>query len=166
MKKSLIAEAFNKCKKEKRAALLTYTVAGDNTKRKSLEILKKISSSVDIVELGLPHNTPIADGGQIQNSTFRSLKNGMKTKDIFQIIKSYKKFSLAKPLIIMTYYNPILQYGEKKFLHATGLLSTCIQHELDHCDGRLFIDYLSKLKKSIIIKKLTKQKANPERIVV
>ena len=56
--------------------------------------------------------------------------------------------------------------GEKKFLHATGLLSTCIQHELDHCDGRLFIDYLSKLKKSIIIKKLTKQKANPERIVV
>jgi tryptophan synthase alpha chain len=116
MKRSLIAEAFKKCKKEKRPALLTYTVAGDNTKRKSLEILKKISSSVDIVELGLPHNTPIADGGQIQNSTFRSLKNGMKTKDIFQIVKSYKKFSLAKPLIIMTYYNPILQYGEKKFL--------------------------------------------------
>ena len=54
MKKSLIAEAFNKCKKEKRAALLTYTVAGDNTKRKSLEILKKISSSVDIVELAYP----------------------------------------------------------------------------------------------------------------
>jgi len=152
MKKSLIAEAFNKCKKEKRAALLTYTVAGDNTKRKSLEILKKISSSVDIVELGLPHNTPIADGGQIQNSTFRSLKNGMKTKDIFQIIKSYKKFSLAKPLIIMTYYNPILQYGEKKFLRdckrngANGLIvvdlpwpenkifaKECKKYSLDFC---------------------------------
>ena len=56
--------------------------------------------------------------------------------------------------------------GEKQFLHATGLLSTCIQHELDHCDGRLFIDYLSKLKKDFIIKKLAKQKNNSERIIV
>ncbi len=56
--------------------------------------------------------------------------------------------------------------GEKQFLHATGLLATCIQHEIDHCDGKLFIDYLSKLKKSIIIKKLSKQKNNPDRIVV
>jgi len=56
--------------------------------------------------------------------------------------------------------------GEKQFLHATGLLATCIQHEIDHCDGKLFIDYLSKLKKSIIIKKLSKQKNNLDRIVV
>ena len=56
--------------------------------------------------------------------------------------------------------------GKKKILHATGLLATCIQHELDHCNGKLFIDYLSKLKKSIIIKKLSKQKNNPDRIVV
>ena len=56
--------------------------------------------------------------------------------------------------------------GTKQFLHATGLLATCIQHEIDHCDGKLFIDYLSKLKKSIIIKKLSKQKNNPDRIVV
>ncbi len=56
--------------------------------------------------------------------------------------------------------------GEKQFLHATGLLATCIQHEIDHCDGKLYIDYLSKLKKSIIIKKLSKQKNNLDRIVV
>ena len=56
--------------------------------------------------------------------------------------------------------------GKKQLLHATGLLATCIQHEVDHCDGKLFIDYLSKLKKSIIVKKLSKQKNNPERIVV
>ena len=56
--------------------------------------------------------------------------------------------------------------GKKQLLHASGLLATCIQHEVDHCDGKLFIDYLSKLKKSIIIKKLSKQKSNPERIVV
>ena len=50
--------------------------------------------------------------------------------------------------------------GEKKVLHADGLLSTCIQHEMDHLEGILFIDYLSKLKKSIIIKKLSKLKSN------
>tara|TARA_Y100000996_G_C22540819_1_gene649994 strand:+ start:1737 stop:2255 length:519 start_codon:yes stop_codon:yes gene_type:complete len=54
--------------------------------------------------------------------------------------------------------------GEKKLLKAEGLLATCIQHEMDHLEGVLFIDYLSKLKKSIIIKKLSKNKSN--RIVV
>ena len=53
---------------------------------------------------------------------------------------------------------------EKKILKANGLLATCIQHEMDHLEGILFIDYLSKLKKSMIIKKLSKNKSN--RIVV
>ena len=56
--------------------------------------------------------------------------------------------------------------GEKKLLKAEGLLSTCIQHEMDHLEGILFIDYLSKLKKSMIIKKLSKQKNKVDRIVV
>ena len=54
--------------------------------------------------------------------------------------------------------------GKKKHLKAQGLLATCIQHEMDHLEGILFIDYLSKLKKSMIIKKLSKIKSN--RIVV
>ncbi len=56
--------------------------------------------------------------------------------------------------------------GEEKTLEAKGLLATCIQHEMDHLEGILFIDYLSKLKKSMIIKKLSKQKKTLERIVV
>ena len=56
--------------------------------------------------------------------------------------------------------------GNQKELKADGLLSTCIQHEVDHLDGILFIDYLSKLKKDFIIKKLSKQKKDIERIVV
>ncbi len=54
--------------------------------------------------------------------------------------------------------------GEKKILKAEGLLATCIQHEMDHLQGILFIDYLSKLKKSMIVKKLSKMKST--RIVV
>ena len=51
-------------------------------------------------------------------------------------------------------------YGKKQLIKADGLLATCIQHEMDHLDGILFIDYLSKLKKSMIIKKLSKIKVN------
>ena len=56
--------------------------------------------------------------------------------------------------------------GQKQELEATGLLATCIQHEMDHLEGILFIDYLSKMKKNYIIKKLSKQKKVIERIVV
>ena len=56
--------------------------------------------------------------------------------------------------------------GEKSFLKAEGLLATCIQHEIDHLEGILFIDYLSKLKRTMIVKKLSKQKKTIERIVV
>ena len=56
--------------------------------------------------------------------------------------------------------------GQKKEIQAEGMLATCIQHEMDHLEGILFIDYLSKLKKSMIIKKLSKQKRAIERIVV
>ena len=57
-------------------------------------------------------------------------------------------------------------HGQPKEIKAEGMLATCIQHEMDHLEGILFIDYLSKLKKSMIIKKLSKQKKAIERIVV
>lgn len=113
---SSISLAFKKSKEEKRPALLTYTVAGDNTKKKSLEILKSISNYADICELGFPHNTPIADGGQIQTSSYRAIKNGIKMKDVFEIVKKFKKNKYAKPVILMGYYNMIYQYNENKFL--------------------------------------------------
>ena len=56
--------------------------------------------------------------------------------------------------------------GNKQNLKAEGLLATCIQHEMDHLEGILFIDYLSKLKKEMIIKKLSKQQVKPDRIIV
>ena len=56
--------------------------------------------------------------------------------------------------------------GENKILEADGLLATCIQHEMDHLEGILFIDYLSKLKKTMIVKKLSKRKNPPDRIIV
>ena len=114
---SLINLAFKKIRNEKRPALLTYTVAGDNTKKKSLQILKSIAAYTDICEIGFPHNTPIADGGQIQSSAYRALKNGIKIKDVFSIVKDFKKFNKTKPVILMGYYNMIYQYGDSNFIN-------------------------------------------------
>jgi tryptophan synthase alpha chain len=114
--KSKISLAFKKCREEKRPALITYTVAGDNNKKNSLKILNTIAQHADILELGFPHNTPIADGGQIQGSSYRALKNGIKLKDVFQIVKKFKKVNPLKPIILMGYYNLVYQNGENKFL--------------------------------------------------
>ncbi len=76
-------------------------------------------------------------------------------KDVFLYLISLQK--LIDPSKCEVEY---LDYdGEKKLLKADGLLATCIQHEMDHLEGILFIDYLSKLKRSMIIKKLSKLKS-------
>ena len=56
--------------------------------------------------------------------------------------------------------------GKKKEIDADGLLATCIQHEVDHLNGILFVDHLSKLKKDLILKKTKKQKKEINRVIV
>ena len=116
MRLSNIASTFKKCRQEHRPALLTYTVSGDPNKKKSFEILKAISSHADICEIGVGHNCNTGDGKQIQNSTYRAIKNGIKIKDAFETVKKFKKTKNSKPCILMGYYNSIIQYGENKFI--------------------------------------------------
>jgi tryptophan synthase alpha chain len=131
MNNSLINQTFKITKNENRPALLTYTVAGDYTKKKSLEILKSISKYADICELGFPHNTPIADGGQIQTSAYRAIKNGIKINDVFSIVNQFKKLKKNKPIILMGYYNMIYQFNENKFIKK------CRQSKVD---GLIVVD--------------------------
>ena len=110
-------------------------------------------------------------------------KEGEKKKPIFIVnpeiisqssdLVSYEEECLSIPNQFAEVERPntckikFLDYeGNKKELEAKGLLSTCIQHEIDHLNGILFIDYLSKLKKEIIIKKAKKQKKEIDRVVV
>ena len=111
-----IDKAFEITKKEKRPALISFTVAGDNTSKKSFEILKSISNTVDIAEWGIAFNCPGADGPEIQNSSYRAIKNGITLDSTFSLIKKYKKLKNSKPLILMGYYQLIYNYGEKKFI--------------------------------------------------
>ena len=147
--KSKISLAFEKCKNEKRPALITYTVAGDNTKNNSLKILNTISKYADILELGFPHNTPVADGGQIQESSHRALKNGIKLKDVFKIVKKFKKKNLNKPIILMGYFNLIYQTGENNFLKSckSAGVDGLIVVDLPYPENKIFA---SKCKKKSI----------------
>ena len=128
---SPISLVFKKTKREKRTALITFTVAGDNTKKNSLKILNSIAKHADILELSFLHNCPIADGGQIQNSTYRALINGTTLNNTFQIAKKFKSNNPNKPLILMGYYNLIYQSGENNFLR------NC---KLSKVDGLIVVD--------------------------
>ena len=146
MSASLINQAFKKCKAEGRPALLTYTVAGDPTKKKSLDILKAISKNVDIIESGMAFSTPIADGGDIQTSAHRAIQAGINLNETFKIIKRFKKTKYPRPVILMGYWNLILQFNENKFI-KTGV-SGLIIVDLPHPENKAFA---KKCKKNKIV---------------
>ena len=140
MTSSLIDQAFKKCKAERRPALLTYTVAGDPTKKKSLDILKAISKNVDIIESGMAFSTPIADGGDIQTSAHRAIKAGINLNETFKIIKKFKKTKYTRPVILMGYWNLILQFNENKFIKMCKIsgVSGLIIVDLPHPENKAF----------------------------
>ena len=140
MTSSLIDQAFKKCKAERRPALLTYTVAGDPTKKKSLDILKAISKNVDIIESGMAFSTPIADGGDIQTSAHRAIQAGINLNETFKIIKKFKKTKYPRPVILMGYWNLILQFNENKFIKMCKIsgVSGLIIVDLPHPENKAF----------------------------
>ncbi len=123
------------------------------------------------IQIGVPKRIIVMDISKDANKkTPRYFVNPViKNKDILK--STYEEGCLSVPNQFAEIDRPkncdveYLDYnGEKKLLKAEGLLATCIQHEMDHLEGILFIDYLSKLKKNMIIKKLSKMKST--RIVV
>jgi len=161
---SLINSTFKKTKNEKRPALLTYTVAGDNSKKKSLEILMSVANYADICEIGFPHNTPIADGGQIQSSAYRALKNGIKIRDVFSIVKDFKKSKQTKPVILMGYYNMIYQYGDNNFINICKKVGVdgLIVVDLPYPENKVFAEKCKK--KKIIFVQLLSPTTSPTRM--
>ena len=123
------------------------------------------------IQVGIPKRIIVMDISKNENKKepLYFVNPVIKNKDILK--STYEEGCLSVPNQFAEIDRPknceieYLDYnGEKKLLKAEGLLATCIQHEMDHLEGILFIDYLSKLKKSMIIKKLSKTKSN--RIVV
>ncbi|HDD43747.1 MAG TPA: tryptophan synthase subunit alpha [Candidatus Desulfofervidus auxilii] len=106
-----IKQVFRNLKKQGRRALIPYITAGDP----DLETTKKLILTVaqsggDILELGVPFSDPLADGPTIQAASQRALKSGTNLKEILKLIKEIRPYTEI-PIVLMSYYNPLLQYG-------------------------------------------------------
>lgn len=101
--------------KENKKLLSIYFSAGFPKLDDTVEIIKELEkNNVDFIEIGLPFSDPLADGPTIQDSSSKALKNGMNTNNLFSQLANIRN-SVKIPLIIMGYFNPILQYGVEKF---------------------------------------------------
>jgi len=113
--KTHIQETFQRLKTENRAALMPYLTLGFPDL--SLDCVEAaVLGGADLLELGMPFSDPLADGPIIQHSTQIALQNGMKTALCLEQVKSLREKGITTPVLLMGYCNPILNYGQEKFV--------------------------------------------------
>lgn len=129
-----IASVFNMLKQKKEGAYIPYICAGDPTMSFSLRLIKALSDAgADIMEIGMPFSDPIADGPLIQGAMQRSIAGKFKTSDIFRLISEARGMGIKQPMVVMTYYNSIMQKGLESF---------CSELRRSGGDGILVVDLL------------------------
>lgn len=106
---------INKKLQEDKKLLSIYFTAGYPEINDTVSVIEKLEQSgVDMIEIGLPFSDPLADGPTIQKSSTKALQNGMTSEILFSQLKNIRE-SVKIPLLIMGYFNPMLQYGVEKF---------------------------------------------------
>ena len=133
-----MSKRINKVFADKKKKLVTFVTGGDPDQSTSQKILDTIiNSGADIIEIGMPFSDPMADGPTIQLSSNRAIKNGTNLNSIFIICQYIRKKNDIIPIILMGYYNVILNYGIKKFskkcssIGIDGLIIVDLQPEED-----------------------------------
>jgi tryptophan synthase alpha chain len=112
-----IEKRFAALKAEGRAALVTFTMAGDPDTKTSLALAKALpKAGADLIELGMPFTDPMADGPAIQAAGQRALRAGQTLKKTLQMVREFRKGDDETPIVLMGYYNPIYIYGVDRFL--------------------------------------------------
>jgi tryptophan synthase alpha chain len=112
-----IEKRFAALKQESRAALVTFTMAGDPDYETSLAIAKALpKAGADVIELGMPFTDPMADGPAIQAAGLRALKSGQRMTKTLALVREFRKEDNETPIVLMGYYNPIYIYGRDRFL--------------------------------------------------
>ena len=112
-----IDQRFADLKREGRAALVTFTMAGDPDTKTSLAILKELpKAGADVIELGMPFTDPMADGPAIQAGGLRALNAGQNMVKTLAMVRAFRNGDDATPIVLMGYYNPIYIYGVERFL--------------------------------------------------
>lgn len=110
-----IQNAFDQAKKEGRAAFIPYLPAGYPSKEQFVKDALELLEHADLMEIGLPYSDPLGDGPTIQRATEKALRQGFTMLDFFDAIKAVRA-QTDKALLVMTYYNPILAWGEEAFI--------------------------------------------------
>ena len=112
-----IEKRFAALKQEGRAALVTFTMAGDPDYATSLAIARALpKAGADVIELGMPFTDPMADGPAIQAAGQRALKAGQDMKKTLALVREFRKNDDTTPIVLMGYYNPIYIYDVDRFL--------------------------------------------------
>ena len=126
---SKLGDTLNKLKEEGRAAFIPYITAGDPTLADTkLFIRSLVKAGADIIELGLPFSDPIADGPTNQRAAERALEAGTTVAGIFDLVKEIRQEGINTPIVLFTYFNPVLRPGLDSFAQraaeagVTGLL--------------------------------------------
>jgi len=108
---------FAALKKQGRAGLVTFTMAGDPDQATALAILKSLpKAGADVIELGMPFSDPMSDGPTIQAAGQRALKQGQTLAKTLAMVRAFRATDDATPLVLMGYFNPIYVYGVDRFL--------------------------------------------------
>jgi len=114
--KNRISEKFIQLKAGNRGGFIPFIVAGDpNLPTTKKLILLLAESGASVIELGVPFSDPVADGVTIQAAAERALLNPISVKDILQIVSEVRKTGCETPIILFSYFNPILQFGSENF---------------------------------------------------
>jgi tryptophan synthase alpha chain len=113
---SRINEKFEELKRKNEGALIGYLTLGDPDIETSKKLIRCLLENVDLLEIGIPFSDPIADGPTIQAAIDRALKAGVNTDIAFEAVAELRNGGVEEPLVFMTYYNIILQYGEERFI--------------------------------------------------
>jgi tryptophan synthase alpha chain len=112
---SRIRATFSELERSGECAFIAYIMAGDPDPSLTPPIATAIARYADIIELGIPFSDPIADGKTIQAASERALKAGMTPDKIFELIAAIRK-ETDIPIVVMSYYNPILHFGIERFM--------------------------------------------------
>lgn len=117
MSTTRIDRRFAALKEEGRAALVTFTMAGDPDYDTSLALAKALpNAGADVIELGMPFTDPMADGPAVQAAGVRALRGGQTMIKTLALVREFRKADDATPIVLMGYYNPIYIYGVDRFL--------------------------------------------------
>ncbi len=115
-----ISQHFESLRKNNQCALIPFVTAGDPDLETTAEALKILDASgADFIELGVPYSDPLADGPVIQAAATRALKRGTRLAEVLQMAKTVTQ-EVRSPIILFTYYNPILNLGKKQFLELAA----------------------------------------------